>query len=557
MRIFSALMLWCVTAVWADMALERLIGRMLVVGFDAATLERNATILQQITQYDLGGVILFDRDYQERERVKNVHDPKQLKGLCTTLREASNGRLLIMIDQEGGKVERLKVRDGFAHTPSAAEIAVLPLSEVRRHYDALSSTLHEAGINLNAAPVVDLASNPDNPVIAKLGRSYSSDPMAVVGYASLFVEAMNAQGITGILKHFPGHGSSRTDSHEGFVDVTQTWQSRELEPYRRMIEMDQADMIMSAHVFNRTLDPDLPATLSYRINTILLRQELGFTGVLISDDLQMKAISAHYSLEQTLERAINSGVDMLLFGNQLSSVETTTLIRSIASLVAQGRITRGRLEEANRRIDALHLRRTIRSLPLEFGSERIELTKHYIKQHYGLHVNDIKIEPRMIVIHWTGSQTLEGAYAQLKPERLRPERSDIAASGAVNVSAHFLVDRDGTIYRLMDERTMARHVIGLNFHAIGIENVGGKENEEEDLTLEQLEANARLVAYLKQRYEGIEYLIGHYEYLQWRDTPLWLEKDKNYITYKRDPGKAFMRDLRSKTAHLGLKTRYM
>lgn len=556
MKVWLLLMAWCVL-LGGDEVLERQIGRMLIVGFDALSLERNATLLGEIKRYDLGGVILFDRDYHDRTRPKNVRDPRQLKVLCTALNEASDGAMLIMIDQEGGRVERLKPRDGFVHTPSAVQIAKLSLEEARESYAAMAAMLREAGITLNAAPVVDLATNPDNPVIAKLERAYSSDPASVSRYATLMLDAMSQEGIVGVLKHFPGHGSSRGDSHEGFVDVTQTWQPQELEPYATLIESGKAQAIMSAHVFNRTLDPHLPATLSYQINTELLRRKLGFKGVLISDDLQMKAISAHYSLQESLKLAINSGVDMLLFGNQLDDTPLPLLIETIKELVARKEVARERIEEANRRIEALHVDRSIRSLPIDFGPQRIALSRAYIKAHYGLHVSDIRIEPRMIVIHWTATKTLEEAYARLKPERLLGDRSDIAASGALNVSAHFLIDRDGTIYRLMDERTMARHVIGLNYHAIGIENVGGEGNRQEDLTPEQLEANARLIGYLKSRYEGIEYLIGHHEYRQWRNSPLWLEKDPNYITYKRDPGDAFMRDLRSKTVHLGLKSRYM
>ncbi|MBN2896405.1 MAG: N-acetylmuramoyl-L-alanine amidase [Campylobacterales bacterium] len=550
------LLVACYPLLWGDAALERAIGRMVIVGFDALSLERNATLLAQIKRYDLGGVILFDRDYRDRTRPKNVRDPQQLQALCSILHEASKGRMFIMIDQEGGRVERLKARDGFVHTPSAAQMAALPVQEARAHYDVMAAMLREAGITLNAAPVVDLAVNPDNPVIAKLERAYSSDPVKVGRYATAMLDAMSDKGVVGVLKHFPGHGSSRGDSHEGFVDVTQTWTPQELEPYAALIQSGKAQAIMSAHVFNRTLDPDVPATLSYKINTQLLRHKLGFKGVLISDDLQMKAISAHYSLKESLRRAINSGVDMLLFGNQLAYTPLPLIIETIKELIEDKEVPRERIEEANRRIEALHVHRTIRLLPIDFGPEREALSRAYIKAHYGLHVEDARIEPRMIVIHWTATKSLEEAYARLKPERLLKDRGDIAASGALNVSAHFLVDRDGTIYRLMDERTMARHVIGLNYHAIGIENVGGEGNEKEDLTPAQLETNARLVGYLQSRFEGIEYLIGHHEYQQWRDSPLWLERDQAYITHKRDPGDAFMRDLRSKTAHLGLRSRY-
>jgi beta-N-acetylhexosaminidase len=141
----------------------------------------------------------------------------------------------------------------------------------------------------------------------------------------------------------------------------------------------------------------------------------------------------------------------------------------------------------------------------------------------------------------------------LASEKLLADRADIAAAGALNVSAHFLVDRDGTIYRLMGENIMARHVIGLNYTSIGIENVGGKGDKADDLTPAQRQANIDLVFYLKGKYPSIEYLIGHHEYLQMESTPLWLERDKGYRTKKSDPGEKFMSAVRHAVAPLHLK----
>ena len=191
--------------------------------------------------------------------------------------------------------------------------------------------------------------------------------------------------------------------------------------------------------------------------------------------------------------------------------------------------------------------------PIDFGQERIALSKAYIKKHYGLDVNDITITPRIIVLHWTAEPSFDKSFNRLKPQRLLSDRKDIANASALNVSAHFLVDRDGTIYRLMPENWMARHVIGLNFNAIGIENVGGRDNRIDDLTPAQLRANIALVRYLKKRYPTITYLIGHHEYRKMEKTPLWLEKDKGYRTQKRDPGDAFMSKVRRAVRDLHLK----
>ncbi len=191
--------------------------------------------------------------------------------------------------------------------------------------------------------------------------------------------------------------------------------------------------------------------------------------------------------------------------------------------------------------------------PIDFGSERIAMTKEYIKSHYGKTVNDITITPKIILLHWTAEMSFDKSFKRLQPQKLLTDRKDIAKASLLNVSAQFLVARDGTIYRLMPENWMARHVIGLNYSSIGIENVGGQGNKKDDLTPAQVQANIDLVYYLKAKYPSIEYLIGHHEYRQMEQTSLWLEKDKGYRTVKADPGDAFMHKVDSKTKSLRLK----
>jgi len=190
--------------------------------------------------------------------------------------------------------------------------------------------------------------------------------------------------------------------------------------------------------------------------------------------------------------------------------------------------------------------------PIIFEQERIEMTKKYIQDHYALEVRNIEIDPKIIVIHWTAVMDLEKSYALLKPQKLLSHRGDIADAGALNVSAHYIVDRDGTIYQLMPDNWMARHVIGLNYSSIGIENIGGEGNIKEDLTKEQLKANEDLVRYLVQKYPKLQYLIGHYEYLKMQKSVLWLEKDPSYRTQKSDPGERFLQELRSSIDDLDL-----
>jgi hypothetical protein len=181
--------------------------------------------------------------------------------------------------------------------------------------------------------------------------------------------------------------------------------------------------------------------------------------------------------------------------------------------------------------------------PIPFGKKRIALTEAYIEQHYGITGKGITITPRLILIHATGIDDLNDSLSRFTSETLAGSRPDIQKGGAVNVSAHFMVDFDGTIYRLMEETTMGRHVIGLNYSSIGIENVGGAHGYG-NLTDAQLEANRQLVAYLTGKYPTITYLIGHHEYRCMERTPLWLEQDPDYRTDKTDPGPEFMKRLR-------------
>ena len=190
--------------------------------------------------------------------------------------------------------------------------------------------------------------------------------------------------------------------------------------------------------------------------------------------------------------------------------------------------------------------------PIPFGAKRQALTLEYIRAHYNPNATDIVIDPRVVVIHWTGSFHAAFTFATFYPEALPFWRRDIQSGGRVNVSAHFLVDRDGTTFRLMPETWMARHVIGLNPVAIGIENVGGQTRPLNDA---QLRSNAKLVRYLVARHRGIEFLIGHCEYGQFRGTTLWKERDPAYFTAKQDPGQDFMARLRAEVKELSLTAR--
>ena len=195
-------------------------------------------------------------------------------------------------------------------------------------------------------------------------------------------------------------------------------------------------------------------------------------------------------------------------------------------------------------IGSCAIKKEIVERPIVFNEQRITLTQEYLSERYNLNQESVEITPKMIVLHWTAIPDLQKSFEAFENPTLPDWRPDIKGVSGLNVSAHFLVDQDGTIYRLMDETTMARHVIGLNHCAIGIENVGGTENL--PLTRAQLKANIYLVDYLASKYD-IEYVIGHHEYTQFEGHPLWLEVDDGYRTTKTDPGEEFMEKVRKAT----------
>jgi len=330
-----------------EQEIKKLIGRSIIIGFNGLTLTSN--LKKNIDKYNLGGVILFDKDYKTKN-IKNIKNPQQLKKLTFDIQSYSKYKMLISIDQEGGKVSRLNPKNGFSQIPSAKDISTKNIHEAKKEYKKLARNLKQEGINLNFAPVVDLAINPNNKVIVQLERSYSKNPTEVVKYASVFIEEQNRYGIKSVIKHFPGHGSSNTDSHKGFVDITNTWDEKELIPYKQLIKDNKVDFIMTAHVFNKKLDNKYPATLSSKINTNLLRKKLKFKGIIISDDLQMKAITKHYSLRERLKLAINSGVNILLFGNQLEKNDLKTIIDTIYDLIEKKEINLSKIIESNKLI---------------------------------------------------------------------------------------------------------------------------------------------------------------------------------------------------------------
>lgn len=339
--------------------LDEKIGSMFMVGFMGTTAPKNSQICKDIAQYHLAGVILFDANPVNKSEAKNIANKNQVAQLTQQLQACSyDGKLLISVDQEGGNVQRLKSKYGFyGNFSKASDMSKLSEISVIQQYDKMGEELSSVGINYNLAPDVDLAINKQNRVIYQLGRSFGSDPKMVAKYSSIFMNAMHNHGVLTSLKHFPGHGSSLGDTHKGFVDVTTLWQEKELEPYRLLAKT--ADTVMVAHVFNEKLDPQYPATLSNKTVKGLLREKLGFEGVVITDDLQMGAINQKYGLKNTLKLAIGAGNDILLFGNQLSvksMVSTKRLVETVKSLIKSKEVNVDDIEKSNQRLEKLKMK---------------------------------------------------------------------------------------------------------------------------------------------------------------------------------------------------------
>jgi beta-N-acetylhexosaminidase len=327
------------------------IGQMFIAGFNGCEVAADHWIIAAIERDLLGGVILFDRNINTS--VQNIRSPDQLKTLVNDVQQHAKIPLFVAIDQEGGKVCRLKVRDGFSASVSAGVLAERGVGATEKAAGAMAATLADLGINLNFAPVVDLDLNPDNPIISRYQRSFGRNPKNVAAHARVFIEAHHRYGIGCCLKHFPGHGSAGSDSHLGFVDSTACWQQVELDPYRYLIDCGYSDGIMTAHLVNRELDPTgLPATLSHGVVDGLLRRELGFPGVVFSDDLQMRAISNGWTYTDAVQRAILAGVDVLVVGNNLDPRQDAVRegVQAIAELLDKGVIDENRVSQSLQRI---------------------------------------------------------------------------------------------------------------------------------------------------------------------------------------------------------------
>lgn len=334
-------------------ALRRKAGRLLMVGFRGFTIGPDDPITRAVVA-GLGGVILFDRDRVTGTR--NIASPRQLAALTASLRSAAPGNFIVAIDQEGGRVSRLKPAQGFPETRSQAEIGAT--ADPNQAFEAgrsMAATMAAAGIDLDLAPVVDVNVNPANPAIGALERSFSSEPSIVAAMAEAEIHGLHELGVRAAIKHFPGLGSASANTDLDAVDVTATWTEAELEPFTTLVSAGLPDAVMTGHFVNDKLDPGIPASLSVATVDGLLRRRLGWTGAVITDDLGAEAIASHYTREEAVVLALEAGNDLLLFANQTVYVAdlASELVEIILTAVASGRISEARIDESIERLDVL------------------------------------------------------------------------------------------------------------------------------------------------------------------------------------------------------------
>jgi beta-N-acetylhexosaminidase len=384
------------------------IGQMLIVGFGGIDVKNNGNIVwndpngtvfkedsniaRDIADWHVGGVIFFRQTLRKPVsgaliRERNIESGEQLTDLSSALQtynakvrreqHLSTLPLILSLDQEGGIVNPLVYAAQLPnYTPAAlGKNEAMNTNDAQQRQQALAFTeayaqktgevLHKYGINLNFAPDVDVDINPINPIIGGLSRSYSENPAIVADQAQRVINGLHSEHVMATLKHFPGHGSSTGDTHKNLVNVTQTYQmDKELSPYKTLINQGYHDFIMSTHVINGQIDRSqcvagdpndpqtwCPGTLSYKTLTELLRNQLHFQGVIVSDDMEMAAIAAHYPLATALEKALNAGVDMFIVSNHDLDY-TPEFVDTIARLVRDGKVSESRIDEAYQRIIA-------------------------------------------------------------------------------------------------------------------------------------------------------------------------------------------------------------
>ena len=334
-----------------EVPIQEQIGQLIIVGFKGTSSKdvNVQKLKRQIQTNQIGGVIFYGH---------NIQNKQQTKQLIQDLKKSSSGTpIWVSIDQEGGAVQRLTPKKGFqTYFPSAEKVA-----KTRRPKTAytlylnMGKALSIMGFNLNFGTVLDLQTKRKSPAISAKQRSFSKSPKVVSRYAEAMINAHRDTGVVTAVKHFPGHGSAIQDTHTHVADVTPYWSRKELAPYKRLIKKSKVDMVMTAHILHKGIDPEYPATLSpFHIN-YTLRRKLKYEGVVITDDLQMDAIQSQFSLEQSVIHALRAGCDILLFANRITHDNDIVdrVHHIILKAIRRGQLSTDRVHQAYERVTRL------------------------------------------------------------------------------------------------------------------------------------------------------------------------------------------------------------
>ena len=326
---------------WAAGAEQR-IGQLLMLGFygDEPSARSAKALAGHIRAGRAGGAVFLRH---------NVASRRSVEALTAMFHDAGSG-VLLSIDQEGGKVQRLGPKHGYTDIPEAGRVSArYSPSKARSLYARAGRELRNSGFNVNLAPAIDLH-DPQNPVIGKYERAYGTDPQTVTAYGKAFIDGFGQAGVSCVAKHFPGHGTSRGDSHDGFVNITRTWQDKELEPFRQLARV--APMVMGGHLVHDGLTGDTPVTFSRELLEGTLRGKLGFDGAIMTDDLDMGAIRQNYAMRDAVVRSVAAGNDIVLMSNSAEPDAdfAATAVGWIMRAVQDGEIAPGRIDEAHARV---------------------------------------------------------------------------------------------------------------------------------------------------------------------------------------------------------------
>ncbi len=335
------------------------VGELLLIGFyGTSSASPSARLLARQARRGQVGAVFFVH--------QNIGTAEELEDLLRLFRGEATAPLLA-IDHEGGVVQRLTPAHGFTRVPAARDVAarMSPL-EARSLYALAGRELAERGFAINLGPVLDV-DEPDNPAIGIFGRAYATDPQIIADYSQAFAEGFASAGILCAAKHFPGHGRAKEDSHDGAADISTTWTEAELEPFARLFASDHAPpMVMTGHLRLDPVEPKgLPATVSAPIVTGLLRERLGYRGVVVTDDLDMGAVSHVMSRKEAIVQAIAAGSDLLMIKNLFGydPLLPQRAVRWVRTAIAQGRLSEAQVMEAAERVRDIRRLAGVASMP--------------------------------------------------------------------------------------------------------------------------------------------------------------------------------------------------